>query len=246
MKKYTASLIFFISVLFTTVAQSADIPNELSSVPFKIDKISRHQAAFTNTNSNVFNAAYSSALPVGCIYKIKSSQNNHEVIVQIEYYPSNLPNNTIYISDAAYDFLAIEQSSLECNINVQVSFLGWQSEKAQSDFLNIQSLVVEPKDSIREIIQNGLDKYYIQLGAFQFYQNSFGRITNLLPYLQVQPNFYMMKTESKTSGEDIFRVLAGPYSHDDAVRISGFINSLSKDPVMLKSSTDAIKGDKKK
>lgn len=246
MKKYTASLIFFISVLFAATAQTTDVPNELSSVLFKIDKTSRHKATFANTNSNVFNAAYSSTLPAGCIYKVKAQQNNREVIVQIEYHPGNLQTNTVYLSDDAYNFLTIEDSSLEHDMNVQLSFLGWWNEKAQSDFLNIQSLVVEPKDSCREIIQNGLDKYYIQLGAFQFYQNSFGRITSLLPYLQVRPNFYMTKTESQASGEDVFRVLAGPYSHDDAVRISGFINSFSKDSVMLKSSTDAIKGDKKK
>ncbi|MCH5150058.1 MAG: hypothetical protein J1G30_05255 [Spirochaetales bacterium] len=246
MKKHTASLIFFISALFAATAQSADIPNELSSVLFKIDKISRHQTAFANTKSNVFNAAYSSALPAGCIYKIKTQQNNREVIVQIEYHPKNLQNNTVYLSDDVYNFLTLEDSSFESDMNVQLSFVGWCNEKAQSDFLNIQSLVVEPKDSRREIIQNGLDKYYIQLGAFQFYQNSFGLITSLLPYLQVRPNFYITKTSAQTSCEDVFKVLAGPYSHDDAVRISGFINSFSKDSVMLKSSTDAIKGDKKK
>lgn len=245
MKKYIASLIFFISVLFAVSAQSANIPNELSSVLFKIDKTSRHKAVFT-TSSNVFNAAYSSALPVGCIYKIKAQQNNREVIVQIEHHPENLQNDTVYLSDDAYNFLTLEKSSLEQSMNVQLSFLGWCNERAQSDFLNIQSLVVEPKDSRREIIQNGLDKYYIQLGAFEFYQNSFGLITNLLPYLQIRPNFYITKTVSRTSHEDVFRVLAGPYSYDDAVRISGFINSFSKDSVMLKSSTGAIKGDKKK
>lgn len=245
MKKCTF-LILFISILFSVAAQSGDITNELSSVFFEIDKFSRHKDTFVNTDSKVFNAAYSSALPAGCIYKIKSLQNNREVIVQIEYHPGNLHNNTIYISDEAYNFLRIENSSLEENMNVQLSFLGWWNEKAQSDFLNIQSLIVEPEDSCREIVQNGLDKYYIQLGAFEFYQNSFGRITNLLPYLQVRPNFYMTKTKSKTSNEDVFRVLAGPYTHEDAVRITNFINSFSKDSVMLKSSTAAIKGDKKK
>lgn len=246
MKKYIASLLFFASALFAAVAQSAYIPNELSSVLFKIDKTSRHRAVFANTSSNVFNAAYSSALPAGCVYKMKSQQNNREVIVQIEHHPENLQNNTVYLSDDAYDFLTLENSALEYDMNVQLSFLGWCNEEAQSDFLNIQSLVVEPKDSCREIVQNGLDKYYIQLGAFQFYQNSFGLITNLLPYLQVRPNFYITKTVSQVSNEDIFRVLAGPYSHDDAVRISGFVNSFLKDSVLLKSSTDAIKGDKKK
>ena len=56
----------------------------------------------------------------------------------------------------------------------------------------------------------------------------------------------MTKTSSATTGEDVFRVLAGPYSHEDAVRISGVINSFLKEPVILKSSTAAIKGDKKK
>ena len=56
----------------------------------------------------------------------------------------------------------------------------------------------------------------------------------------------MTKTKSKTSSEDVFRVLAGPYTHEDAVRITNFINSFSKDSVILKSSTAAIKGDKKK
>lgn len=246
MKKCTISLILFISILFSAAAQSADLSNELSSVFFEIDRFSRHKDTFVNTDSKIFNAAYSSALPAGCIYKIKALQNNREVIVQIEYHPGNLQTNTIYLSDDAYNFLKMEDSSLEQNTNVQLSFLGWWNEKAQSDFLNIQSLVVEPEDSCREIVRNGLDKYYIQLGAFQFYQNSFGQITNLLPYLQVRPNFYMRKTTSKTSGEDVFRVLAGPYSHDDAVRITAFINSFSKNSVMLKSSTEAIKGDKKK
>ena len=246
MKKCIISFILFISALFTSFAQSADVSNELSAIPFKIDRISKHKDTFVNTDSKVFNAAYSSALPAGCIYKIKSLQNFREVIVQIEFHPGKLQGDTVYLGDDAYNFLKNDESTLEKDMNVQLSFLGWWNEKAQSDFLNIQSLVVEPKDSCREIVQNGLDKYYIQLGAFQFYQNSFGHITNLLPYLQVRPNFYMTKTTSANTGEDVFRVLAGPYSHEDAVRISGFINSFSKEPVILKSSTDAIKGDKKK
>ncbi|MEE1290422.1 MAG: hypothetical protein UHW86_05260 [Spirochaetota bacterium] len=244
MKKCIISLILLTSI-FAATAETADTLNELSSVVFEIDKFSRHKDTFANTDSKVFNAAYSSALPAGCIYKIKSSQNNREVIVQIEYHPGNLQSDTIYLSDDAYNFLKIEESSLE-QTNVQLSFLGWWNEKAQSDFLNIQSLVVEPQDSRHEIVRNGMDKYYLQLGAFEFYQNSFSRITNLLPYLQVRPNFYMTKTPSKTTEEDVFRVLAGPYSHEDAVRIADFINSFSKDSVMLKSSTQAIKGDKKK
>lgn len=221
---------------------------KLPLIEFKIARVKDSTQIQEKKEKRIFNAAYSSVLPPNCIYRIQSKQNEREAIIQIVYNLSSVPEDTIYLSEEMYDFLIHNTSESEENRKIKLTFLGWgNKETTETDFLNLQSLIITPEASRSKIVQNGLDKYYIQLGAFRFYQNSYLKIMKLLPYLELRPNFYMVKTGG-TQNEtlDSYRVLAGPYSYEDAFKITEAINHVSEEPVLLRDSKTILKEGKKK
>lgn len=235
--KKTILLLLFVA----TFLNSQDI--DISKIKFKIDKTSSYKKTFTNIRTDIFNISYSSVLPVNGIYKVVCISNNREAIIQIGYSMTTTAADTIYMTDILYSFFTDNDPGFSGQADVKLTFLGWsQATAGDNDFLNIQSLIVSPDNADATIRENGKDKFYIQLGSFGFYQNSYPKITQLLPYLELKPNFYMMEFNDK--GSKVYRVLAGPYTRDDALKITKLINAESNDKVFIKQGESIIKQDK--
>jgi hypothetical protein len=122
--------------------------------------------------------------------------------------------------------------------------LAWNREGEEASNLDIFNLIVKPEDSVNEMSKNNSDSYYIQLGAFSYYQNSYPVIVSLLPLLNVLPKFYMIK--SGDSDSNMFKVLAGPYNLDKAREIAKNINMSKKASVFIFSGKNIIKDNEKK
>lgn len=237
MKKIILTVVLFI---FTVGLYSQEV--NISDIKFKMLKTSSFRSTFENIRRDVYNLSYSSILPVNGIYKVRCTSTAKEAIIQIGYSMTNTPPDTLYISDDLFGFFT--DGGKGSSPEVRLTFLGWSetAAKPENDFLNIQSLVIPPEKVYSKVTENGEDKFYIQLGSFSFYQNSYPKITQLLPYLELKPNFFMV--EYKEKDNKVYRVLAGPYSREDAIKITRTINSNTKEPVYLQSGATIIKQDK--
>ncbi len=214
----------------------------ISNIKFQVEKISAYTSTFINVRTDVYNIAYSSILPDNGIYKIVSLSNNREAIIQIAYSMTSTPPEKLYITDNLYSFFGSNDPAVTGKIETKLVFLGWSNTNsdAENDFLNIQNMVVPPENAMSQLTTNGGEKFYIQLGSFSYYQNSYPKITQLLPYLELRPSFFMVE-HSEASKNKVYRVLAGPYSREDAIKISRTINSKVKEPVYLKTGESIIK-----
>lgn len=190
-----------------------------------------------------FNIAYSPFLPAGGIYSIIDTITGKEAIVQIGFAEVDKSPYTIYLPEYIYNFFSSSYDKEIDKLNLKIKFLAWNREGEESNSFNIYSLIVKPEDTKKEISKNGEDLYYIQLGAFSYYQNSYPVIYKLLPSLEVVPKFYMVKkvVETKDKSVEIYRVLAGPYSFDSAKEITKNINSGKKATVFMHSSESVLK-----
>ena len=227
-------LLFFIVIATRMFSEDFDISKikfegiNLNNSKFKIE---------TNEIIQKYNVVYSSILPDGAIYSIFDDTTGTEALVQVGYSRLDVKPNVILMPDRLYNFFSSKYEKKVEKISLSIKFLGWNKPNEESAFLNIESLIVDPNKSIDEIKKNKNDKYYIQLGSYHYYQNSFPRIVELLPTLEVKPKFYMIKRLLSRDGEnvEVYRVLAGPYTLEDARSISERVNSKYKNSVFLQS-----------
>ena len=227
--KNTIILILF-SLSFSLIGQDISIQD----INFKVEKFSLYSKTFDKVPTTIYNVAFSSVLPERGIYKMVSSSTKHEAIIRVGYSQISTPSDVVYVTDDLYDFFASHDSVAPTIVTAKLTFLGWSEEgdkEAGNDFLNLQSLVIKPDDVAKKAAENDDDTMYIQLGSFSFYQNSYPRITQLLPYLELRPEFYMV--EEDVGGKKVFRVMAGPYAKKDAIKITKIINATQKDAVYL-------------
>jgi len=218
--------ILFLSASLNMFAQDMNI----NDITFTGVSVKPYVEDFNLKESANFNITYSSILPYNGIYKVVDVATKKEAIIQVGYVMKKLPPSTLYLSETMYDFFAESEEVKE--LELQVKFLGWSTKDGEeTDFLDIKSLVVKPSNSENAIIANGTDKYYLQLGSYSYYQNSYPKITEMLPYLEIRPNFFMIKKKVMINDEEktVFRVLAGPYTKENAAAIAVNINK-SKDP----------------
>ena len=181
--------------------------------------------------------AYSSFLPTGGVYSIVDNITAKEAIVQIGSAKVRGSLSNLYLPDSVFDFFAKSYKNEVDTINVKIKFLAWNKREEESIFLDLQRLIIKPDRSVYEIRNNGLDKYYIQLGAFSYYQNAYPIIIEMMPFLKTVPNFYLVKKEVNRNGKitPFFRILVGPYSKNDANNIALKINAAKKTVVFVRS-----------
>lgn len=199
--------------------------------------INNHLDKFDDSEKNIkYNLAYSAILPAGGIYCLTDTITGKEAIIQIGYSIVNQSPYILYLSHDLFEFFTSTYEKKIDKLNLKVKFLGWNKNKDENEtmYLDLQSLVIEPDTSIDAIKKNGDDKVYIQLGSYTYHQNAFPGITELLPYLEVRPNFYLIKKEINEN-KQIYRVLAGPYNLNDARRIVDLLNKKKDKSTFIKT-----------
>ena len=139
-----------------------------------------------------------------------------------------------------YSFFSKAYHEKKSQINLKLRFLAWNKQGEESLDINVQSLLVKPEASLYEIKKNGNDQFYIQLGAFSYYQNSYPIIYQMMPSLNVIPHFYILEKEKRNSDDHIYKILAGPYSLKTAKEIAKKIYKKKKQPVIIQSGEKII------
>jgi hypothetical protein len=179
-------------------------------------------------------------LPAGGIYSVTDNTTGKEAIVQIGYTIVNQSPYTLYLPEYLFSFFISTYEKKPETLNLKIKFLGWNKIGAESLYLDVQSLMVEPENSVTEIKKNGKDKFYLQLGSYSFQQNAFPAITDMLPYLELRPHFYLIRIDL---GKDkqAYRILAGPYSQVEAKRITETLNSNKKTSIFIQNYDAIVK-----
>lgn len=243
MKKIYLMILFLLLLVNINAEEVKEI--NIQKVTFEGVNIKNHPGTFKTAGegSIKYNIAYSSILPPDGIYKVTDPVTGKEAIIQIGYFMVNTAPTTLYLTDNLFSFFSENYDKSVDRVRLKLKFLGWGKDSDSSEFLDIQSLVVEPDKAFSGIKQNGSDKYYIQLGSYEFFQNSFPKITEMLPYLELRPKFYMVKYKLKKSKGPVtvYRVLAGPYNKNDAKDIVKIIKTLRDDEVFMWSSKSILK-----
>jgi len=236
-------LIFIISCCFYIFTQEKNVTN-LNDVVFEGTNIeSSSYSANINEANNNYCIVYSPVLPSGAIYSIKDRKTGKEAVVQIGNAQVDKSPYVLYLPGYLFNFFSKFHSEKTEKISLKIKFLAWNKGDEQSSYLNLLSLVVNEYNSFNEVSKNGLDKHYIQLGAFSFFQNSYPIIEDMMPFLKIVPKFYIFKKEVTIKNEPkvIYRILAGPYSsQEEAKEIANNINLNKKINVVIYSAESII------
>ncbi|HOV14181.1 MAG TPA: hypothetical protein PK771_07850, partial [Spirochaetota bacterium] len=156
-------IILFILIIISINVYSNEI--DIQKIDFVGVNIANQKDKFDNSEAGVkYNICYSAILPAGGIYCISDSVTGKESIVQIGFSVVNHSPYIIYMPDELYKFFTSTYDKSIDKLNLKVKFIGWNKSESESMYLDLQSLVVEPDNSINEIKKNGDDKVYIQLG----------------------------------------------------------------------------------
>lgn len=242
MKKiFTFLFIIFLSFSLIYGQENVSGLNDVVFEGINIDTTS-YKSELKEADDN-YNIVYSPFLPAGAIYSIKDIKTGKEAVIQIGNSQVDQSPYILYLPEYLFDFFSKNQAEKPEKISLKIKFLAWNKDNVKSAHLNILSLIVNEYNSYEQVMQNGSDKYYIQLGAFTYYQNSYPIIEDMIPYLKIIPSFYIFKKELKIENEDkiIYRILAGPYSSEQEARtIANNINTKKKTNVIV-HSTESIK-----
>jgi hypothetical protein len=235
------TLFLAISILFTYMIWGQEI--DIQKIDFNGVNLVNYQDKinFSEQNSK-YNIVFSSILPAGGIYSIKDNVTGKESIVQIGFSIADQSPYTLYLPEYLFNFFISTYDKKPDMVNLRIKFLGWNKTGAESLALDVQSLLVEPDNSIPEIKKNGKDKFYLQLGSYSFQQNAFPAITELLPYLELRPHFYLIRI-NLTNDKSAYRILAGPYSQTEAKRITETLNSSKKTSIFIQNYDAIVKDD---
>jgi hypothetical protein len=236
MKNLFALALLFILALENIPAQDKAL-DKLDFIGISLSKFGEKPS--DADNSRKLNIAYSPVLPAGAVYNLTDRLTGKQAMIEIGLLTVNQSPYNIYLNDYLYNYFAEGMNPKPEKFDLKLKFIGWNKEGEEAQSLDIQSLMVEPENSLSEISANGKDKYYIQLGSYSYHQNAYPAITELLPYLEVKPHFYMIKKESEKT-KPLFRILAGPYSVEDARRIVNILNRKKSTNYYLQSSDSVI------
>lgn len=240
MKKIIISILLFLSFCLFPQNNILDIDN-ISFEGFNLSQ-SIYKSEKKEIENN-YNVIYSPFLPAGAIYSIKDKNTGKEAIVQIGHLQVDNSPYSLYIPEYLFNFFLKFYKEKKEKIEFKIKFLAWNKAGEESRYLNLLSLVVNENNSLNEVNKNGANKNYIQLGAFTYYQNSYPVIEEMIPYLKIIPRFYIFKKETTLNNEKkvIYRLLAGPYSLEEAKEIANKINSQKKTTVVIHTTETIIK-----
>ncbi len=212
--------------IFTGILYPLDKMNKLSSITFEAVNSAVSELKIEDGElKNKYNIAYSSFLPAGGIYSALDKATGKEAIIQIGLAKVNKSPYTLYMPEAMFNFFAVSGDKKADKVNLELTFLGWHKNSEEALYLDIMNFIVEPEASIKEITDNGLEKNYIQIGAFNFYQNAYPQIVKVIPLFKIIPRFYLLKAgENVDKDTNIYRILAGPFTLDEARALVKEIN----------------------
>lgn len=172
-----------------------------------------------------YSIAYSPFLPAGAVYYVTDKKSGKSAIVQIGVAKVNKSPFVLYLSDRLFSFFVQDLNVKE--VMLTLKFIGWNRAEESALYLDILNFIVSPEKAVSEIKENDEDSYYIQLGAFSYYQNAYPQIVKLIPFFKIIPRFYLVKVGQKEN-QEIYRILAGPLSLKDAKAVTGRINEKVK------------------
>ncbi len=203
------------------------------------------QAGLDNGSGEIrfkLNIAYSPILPAGAIYSLMDTVTGLEALVQIGFAPVDNGPFSIYLPESTFNFFSNGYDSPADDFNLKVKFLAWNREDSSSEYLNIKNLVIDPDRSIERLRENNPNNSYIQIGSFRHYQNAFPLITELMPYLEVRPNFYLIPHEIYVDNvkQTIYRIFAGPYDTALANRLKQEINAINNRTVFIRTGDNIL------
>lgn len=186
-----------------------------------------------------FSIAYSPFLPAGAIYEIKNIKTGKTAIVQIGIAEVNKSPFVLYLPNNLFSFFS---SPGEKEIELKLKFIGWNKDSEKAVYLDILNYIVVPENAISEIKENGKECYYLQLGAFTYYQNAYPQILKMIPFIKVVPKFYLVKLKHQET-KDLYRIIAGPfYSLKEIRQIGEEINNKIKDAkIYIKTGENILK-----
>ena len=164
--------------------------------------------------SSCYNIAYSAILPADAIYIAEDTVTGKEAIIQISPVSVDAPPYTIYLTEKQFQFFTSTYEKSVDFLTLNLKFLGWNKK---INNYSKRPKIITPDESYDQILKNSDDSLYIQLGSFSHYQNGYPLITELLDSLSLLPSFYIVK--SKINDRYVYKILAGPYSKDDASNI---------------------------
>jgi hypothetical protein len=241
MKKIGILLFIFLSLGLSAQDKILDV----DQIDFQA--VNLEQSIYKESKEEIdanFSIVYSPFLPAGAIYSIIDKSSGKEAVVQIGKANVNKSPYILYLPDNIFKFFTFGSTSKDVKITLKVKFLAWNKNGNEADSLNLSKLIVNTEDSYREVSKQGLDKYYIQLGSFSYYQNSYLLMTEMMPYLKIVPQFYLFKktfTIENNEKKETYRLLVGPYSIEDAREISTKINYNKKMSVFIHSGETILK-----
>lgn len=241
MKKryFLLSFLFIITGLFYPL----DKTNKLSNITFEAVNAAVSEVKIEDDElKNKYNIAYSSFLPAGGIYSALDKTTGKEAVIQIGLAKVDKSPYTLYMPEAMFNFFAISGDKKSDKVSLELTFLGWHKNSAEALYLDIMNFIVEPEASKKEIADNGLEKNYIQIGAFNFYQNAYPQVVKVIPLFKIIPRFYLLKAgENVDKDTNIYRILAGPFSLEDARKLVKEINrSIKYDYIYIHSGESII------
>jgi len=235
--------LFCILVVFINVINPLEKINKLTNITFEAVNAAISEIKIEDGElKNKYNIVYSSFLPAGGIYSALDKVTGKEAIIQIGLAKVNKSPYTLYMPEAMFNFFAVSGDKKADNVNLELTFLGWHKNSEEALFLDILNFIVEPDASIKEITDNGLDKNYIQIGAFNFYQNAYPQIVKVIPLFKIIPRFYLLKAgENVDKDTNIYRILAGPFTLEEARALVKEINkNIKYDYIYIHSGESII------
>ncbi len=229
MKKISIFLLFTIS--FSLFSEEFDI----SKIKFSGLNIKSLPNELSDESLGSYNIAYSAILPSGAVYIIEDTVTGKEAIVEIAATSIDTKSPyVIYLTDKQFQFFT---STYEKNVDfltLSLKFLGWNKK---GDTYSRKPKIVTPERSGEQILKNGANSSYIQIGSFSYYQNGYPMIVELIEALSIEPNFYVIKSKVKDSY--IYKIVAGPYSKSDADAIMSNSN-LKERNLFIKSYNSVV------
>ncbi|MBP5706433.1 MAG: hypothetical protein J6W76_04035, partial [Spirochaetales bacterium] len=123
--------------------------------------------------SQNYSLVYSSILPEGGVYVATDYITGAEAIVQIGYSRLETSPNKLFMSPKLYEHFCSKYDQTVDTVALKMKFIGWNKSDTDMASLSLDRLIVTPNISYEEINKIDDDKYYIQLGSYHFYQNSY-------------------------------------------------------------------------
>jgi hypothetical protein len=190
-----------------------------------------------------FNVAYSPILPAGGIYVLTDPESGKEANIQIGVTKVNESPYNLYLPKYLYNFFSDAYKDGTADIKLKLKFMGWYKDGKESSYFDLESYIVKPEDALKEITALGKEKYYLQVGAYNYYQNAYPVILDIISYLKTTPKFYMLEKSIVKEGVNaqIFRVLTGPYDNELARIVMNDINNTKKAKVFIVSGESVIR-----